>query len=76
MIRYNVSRRVHLDDPFSIDRDPGADPAQPITAVRPCSSRIICDMALSYVDIAKMGIYVTQVTPTACGFRPLGLERI
>jgi hypothetical protein len=24
----------------------------------------------------QMGIYVTQVTPTACGFRPLGLERI
>jgi hypothetical protein len=27
-------------------------------------------------QIAEMGIYVTQVTPTACGFRPLGLERI
>jgi hypothetical protein len=27
-------------------------------------------------DFRKMGIYVTHVTPTSCGFRISGLERI
>jgi integrase len=30
----------------------------------------------AHTKLLQMGIYVTQVTPTACGFRPLGLERI